>query len=120
MHFTNTRIHTRCIELLRETHATIQTLPSGYGYLADQLRRAAASILLNFAEGCGKPSVADRNRYFAASRGSAYEVAAVYDILLAFGLCDNNKHLKVIDQCDHLAAMLTRFTGHRYAGNRKP
>ena len=113
MHHTNTRIYQRSMELLRTAHQTTASLPPGYGYLADQLRRATASILLNFAEGCGKHSRADRNRFFMSARGSAYEVSAVYDILHAFGLCEKGAHEKVLDLTDHLAGMLTRFAGQR-------
>jgi four helix bundle protein len=109
MQHTNTRIYMRSMELLRITHESTASLPAGYGYLADQLRRAAASILLNFSEGCGKPSRAERNRYLMAARGSAYEVAAVYDILNAFGLCPPAIHEQVLDLTFHRAAMLTRF-----------
>jgi four helix bundle protein len=109
MRFTNTRIYCRALELVRKSQAVVERLPKGYGFLGDQMRRAASSVLLNFAEGCGKSSAAERRRYFETARASAYEVAATFDVAHAFGALDDPEHAKAQDICDHLAAMLTRF-----------
>ena len=53
--------------------------------LRDQLDRAAASIVLNLAEGVGRASASDQAHCFAVARGSAFECAAVLDILHARG-----------------------------------
>lgn len=49
--------------------------------LRDQFQRAATSILLNTAEGCGRRARRDRGRFFSMARGSAMECGAVVDIL---------------------------------------
>jgi four helix bundle protein len=103
------RIYPRSLELVRLSHAVIEKLPAGYGFLADQLRRASSSVVLNFAEGTGKRSAADRRRYFASARGSACEVSACFDLALAFDATTPDEHAAGCDVCDHLAAMLTRF-----------
>ena len=87
----------------------IESLPLGYAFLADQLRRSSSSIVLNFAEGYGKRSPRDARRYFDTSRGSANEVAATLDWAAVFGLLPEDTHRKALDLCDHLARMLTRF-----------
>ncbi|HZC22556.1 MAG TPA: four helix bundle protein [Candidatus Binatia bacterium] len=51
-----------------------------YG-LTSQMRRACASIGANIAEGCGRRSDAEMNRFIQIARGSASE--AEYHILLA-------------------------------------
>ena len=47
----------------------------------DQWLRAAQSIPLNIAEGNGKQSLKDKNRFFEIVRGSALECAAIHDVL---------------------------------------
>lgn len=49
----------------------------------DQLDRASTSIPLNIAEGNGKYTPKDRCRFFDIARGSAFECAAVLDVLTA-------------------------------------
>ena len=83
--------------------------PRGYGYLADQLKRAGTSIMLNFAEGNGKKGLKERQRFFRIAKGSLYEVAAVYDVALSAGLIEKPFHEKVIDRCDYIAAMLSKW-----------
>lgn len=51
----------------------------------DQLIRASQSIPLNIAEGNGKRSLPDRNRYFEIARGLAMESAAILDVLVRCG-----------------------------------
>lgn len=46
-----------------------------YG-LTDQLRRSAVSVMSNIAEGVGKSTDADRNRFYGMARGSAMEAAS--------------------------------------------
>ena len=55
------------------------------GAFRDQLERASLSILLNLAEGVGRTQPADKARYYAISRGSASECAALVDALRARG-----------------------------------
>lgn len=109
MKHTDTRIYRRSIELAEFAHAVIEALPRGYAPLADQLRRAAMSVALNFAEGCGKQHPRDRRRYFLTARGSANEVAAIMDVARAFRVVADPLHAQTRDAADHVAAMLSRF-----------
>jgi len=110
MNYRNTKIYQRSLELVRTSQSVIENLPSGYGFLADQLKRASASVVLNFAEGAGKPSPADRRRFFGIARGSAYEVAAAIDVGAELGVISPPLREHTLDLCDHVAAMLTRFS----------
>jgi four helix bundle protein len=60
-------------------------MPRGQADLRDQLRRASTSIPLNIAEASGKTGAADRARFHAIARGSAFECAAILDVLLLLG-----------------------------------
>jgi four helix bundle protein len=48
--------------------------------LGDQFERATLSIVLNLAEGSGKPSKRDRKKFYAISLGSLREVQAILDL----------------------------------------
>ena len=58
------------------------------GPLRDQLDRASLSTLLNVAEGVGRTQPGDKARFYAISRGSASECAALVDVLRARGLAE--------------------------------
>lgn len=109
MDFTRTRIYRLSLRLVEHSRGVLRELPPGYGFLGDQLRRAAASVTLNFAEGCGKRSLRDRRRFFDTAKGSIYEVAAVLDVAQGFGVLSAETHAQGHELCDHLAAMLGRF-----------
>ena len=51
-------VYQLAIEFVAKANDIIERLPRGRGYLADQLQRAALSIVLNIAEGAGKFSPA--------------------------------------------------------------
>ncbi len=70
----------RCsIEFLAYSVRVVARIPRGFGELRDQLKRAALSLPLNIAEGTGKVRQADKARYYAIARGSAFECAAILD-----------------------------------------
>lgn len=48
--------------------------------IGSQIDRSAISIVLNIAEGCGKDSDKDLNRFLNISLGSIYETIAALDI----------------------------------------
>ncbi len=109
MHHDDTRIYGKSLELLSLCAEVIERLPPGYAFLADQIRRASSSVTLNFSEGCGRTSPADRARFFTMARASAKEVSAILDVGQRFHAIRDNQRDRGHDLCDHLAAMLYRF-----------
>ncbi len=109
MYHTTTRIYLGSLELVELAREVIDQLPPGYGFLADQLRRAAASVTLNFAEGSGKRTKRDRRRFFDIAKGSMYEVAAVLDVALRFGVLSSELAERGQARCDQLAAMISKY-----------
>ena len=73
-------VYELAIDFVAQANQVIEGLPRGRGYLADQLQRAALSIVLNIAEGAGKFSGPDKAAFYARARGSAMESAAVLDV----------------------------------------
>ncbi len=80
----------KCYEFALDAARKVPTLirgwPSGYGYLEDQLKRAASSVVLNIAEGNYRYSVKERRRFFEIARASAGEVSSILDIAHAYRL----------------------------------
>ncbi len=107
MNFRTTRIYLRALELNRFV-ASIRLTP-GCGALIDQLRRAAASIPLNYLEGCGRVGLPDRRRFFRIAIGSAHEVAAALDVMEVYGAVTVEQRVNGQAISDHLVAMLCRF-----------
>ena len=65
--------------------------PRGYSYLADQIKRAMISSVLNLCEGNGKTiSSTERRRFFQISMGSIAEVSAGLDLAKTFHLINPN------------------------------
>lgn len=96
----NFRTYTLSIAFYRE--ATVVPLAR---HLADQLKRAASSIVLNIAEGGGRETPADQKRFYNMAFGSLRECQAI--ITLA-GLEDT-----FAKQLDNLAAHLYKLIQSR-------
>lgn len=79
----------------------------------DQLVRSSQSIPLNIAEGNGKRSRADRNRYFEIARGSATESAATLDLMHALGAIPEDDFLKAKALLHRIVSMLSKMTAYR-------
>lgn len=77
------------MNVFREGYRVAALLPVEEKYnLADQLRRASTSIILNIAEGYGRYHYLDSLRFFYIARGSMMEV------LSALIACDDQEYTK--------------------------
>lgn len=72
----------------------------------DQLRRASMSIALNIAEGTGRFSAKDRRNFYIIARSSAFEVAAIFDILKADGRVTQTDFERFYLEADEVSRML--------------
>jgi four helix bundle protein len=87
----------------------VEHLPRGRGHLADQLSRAATSIVLNIAEGAGKFSKPDKRRYYLTATGSATECAAILDVCLRLKLITPERHAEGKAMLERVASMLIKL-----------
>ena len=88
MHFDHERldVYNAAVDFVAIAHRILSNLPTGHGDLADQLRRAATSIVLNIAEGAGEFSKAEKARFYRIARRSGTECAAVLDVVVRLEL----------------------------------
>jgi four helix bundle protein len=92
--------------------ALAKRFPRGNAVLADQLRRALLSALLNIAEAASR-SGADRLARFRIARGETSEAAAALDAARALGLVLEGEVQPVFALLGRLYAMLTRLSKAR-------
>ncbi|MBW2257189.1 MAG: four helix bundle protein [Deltaproteobacteria bacterium] len=83
--------------------AAQQGIPAARRHLRDQLVRAADSVVLNIAEGCGQDPGAARRNHFRIAKGSAAETCAVLDLLDLPGAAERQHELR------RVGAMLSRM-----------
>jgi four helix bundle protein len=93
-------------------------LPGSHTDAKEQLLRSVGSIAANIAEGYGRPSTADRLRFFSFALGSAREAIAWYQTIRPAA-----EHVGVDDRIERLARirrmLLGLLTRLRTKGARK-
>ena len=72
------------VEMVRELRPLVEAVARRDRSLADQLRRAASSVVLNVAEGTDSLGGNQRSR-FRTALGSASETRAALDVAVAWG-----------------------------------
>jgi four helix bundle protein len=82
----------------------------GRSSLADQLGRAALSIVNNIAEGAGKISKPDKSRFYTTAIGSATECAAMLDVCMRRRLIATEPHEHGKQLLHRIVAMLVRLS----------
>ncbi len=77
--------------------------------LADQLTRAASSVLLNLGEGAERRG-ADRLHLYRVAAGSAAEVRCALEAAEALGFVEASEIAAVWDRFDHVVRILRLIT----------
>lgn len=97
------------LDFLKLANDVVVALPRGRAYFADELGRAALSIVLNVAEGAGKTSANDKRRYYVTARGSATESAALLDALHRVALLETTKQEAGKEMLLRIVSMLVKL-----------
>lgn len=88
----------------------VRKLPKEYRFeIGSQLMRSALSVILNMAEGSGKGSDKDFNRFLDISLGSLFEVMASVDTLRITGLVSVEEFEVVCCICENISNQLGGF-----------
>lgn len=77
----------------------------------NQIRRAAVSVPNNIAEGLGRSSDLDTNRFFSYSRGSLFEVDYLAFLAAELGVISVEKQKKIETQCEKIVTMIDEDMG---------
>lgn len=111
MHFDHERldVYTAAVDFVALAHRITLALPTGHGDLADQLRRASTSVVLNIAEGAGEFSKPAKASFYRIARRSATESAAVLDVAVRLELIDRHVCEPGRDLLIRIVSMLTNM-----------
>lgn len=122
--FDHERLHVYelALDFLVIVEEVVGDYPAGRAYLADQLRRASTSIVLNIAEGAGEFSKKDKARFYRMALRSATECAAVLDVSKRLHLAPDS-HLRsgkeILLQVVAMMVALVRRVGGAVKGDGK-
>ena len=105
------RIYSVVLEMVGEAARIAERIEQRDTDLARQMRRAAASVALNTAEGSANTAGHKRQRYQTAL-GSAREVMACVDVAKAMRYV-GDVDARVLDRMDQVIATLTRLVYRR-------
>ena len=83
------------LDLIRALRPVVAQLRSYSAEAADQVERAASSIVLNLAEG-GRRHGRDPRRFFAIAHGSAGEIRGALDLADAWGWRVESAHARAL------------------------
>ena len=106
----NFQVHDAALALVATLRPVLDRLKKSDRALADQLRRAASSVVLNIAEG-NRRAGQDRLQFFRIAAGSAAEVRAALQVGQAWGSIEASPAAEV--ELDRVLAMLWRLTHRR-------
>jgi four helix bundle protein len=102
-------VYRPAIDYVAFSYRIARTLGGVNRQARDQWLRAAQSIPLNIAEGNGKQSLKDKNRFFEIARGSALECAANQDVLRVCDAIDDDSNGRGKSDLKRIVSMLTRL-----------
>ena len=94
------------LELVAALRPIVPTIERHDRDLADQLRRAASSVVLNLGEG-NESAKGNRQKHFAIAHGSAAEVRAALQTAVAWGWIEPDGAAPIV--LDRLMALLYRL-----------
>jgi four helix bundle protein len=97
-------VYIKARSIVRELGPVLQAVRETDAKLADQLRRAAQSVVLNIAEGRGNMG-GNSGLRFATACGSAKEVRAALDVASDWGYIDARKAARLDERLDEVCAI---------------
>ena len=108
--FLKFKVYQDAKEFYRQVVKMTKNFPQKFWELGDQMRRSSLSVILNIAEGSGKDSDKEFNRYLNNSLGSINETVAGLDIMLSESLIRNDIFEKYLNKAEIIAKQLGGFS----------
>jgi len=105
--FERLEVYQKAVAFADQVASLTESFPRGYGFLADQLNRAALSIATNLAEGNGRFTKADRRNFFTIARGSVQECVPLLEVARRRGLLEDGRHTALRQEIEVIAKMVS-------------
>jgi four helix bundle protein len=100
-------VYQKSVDFADQVCSATEQFSRGYGFLVDQLNRAALSISANIAEGNGRFTKADRKNFFIIARGSVQECVPLLELARRRSLLDEARHAELKSQLEEISKMLS-------------
>jgi four helix bundle protein len=100
-------VYQKSIEFADAACQNTEQFPRGYGFLVDQLNKAALSIAANIAEGNGRFTAPDRKNFFGIARGSVQECVPLLELARRRSLVGEALHQELKARLEEIARMLS-------------
>jgi four helix bundle protein len=100
-------VYQRALDFAERVFALCDEIPKGRAALADQFKRAAASISLNIAEGNGRWYPKERRNFFLIARGSVFECVPLLELCKRRGWIKRDDHAMLKNELEILGKMLS-------------
>jgi len=102
-------VYNVAVEMAVHAKRMADAVPRGHKNLADQLLRAATSVVLNIGEGANRMSPGMKRQRYTEARGECGEVATAVELLVAFELIRPEAVEQLLHLADRVGRMLTRL-----------
>jgi len=103
----NSCVYQKAVDFADAVCAHTEHFIRGYGFLVDQLNRAALSISANIAEGNGRFTKPDRKNFFGIARGSVQECVPMLELARRRSLLKPDDQAALKAQLEEIARMLS-------------
>ena len=103
----------KAILLVEKIYIISSNFPENEKYgLTSQIRRCAVSISANIAEGTGRDSDADFDKFLKIAVGSLYELDSHIEVALLVGYIPESIKDEILEQLDEINRMLYSLRKH--------
>jgi len=108
--FLEWKVYADSKELFNLLLKIVKNLPKEYRFeLGSQIIRAGLSVILNIAEGSGKSTDKELNRYFDIALGSLNEVLAASDIIKDNNFITEDEFKEIFQKISNISNQLGGF-----------
>lgn len=109
-YFKELKVWQKAIDLVTETYLKSKDFPKDEIYgLTSQIRRSAASIPSNIAEGCGRKSNKDFANFLGIALGSAFELETQLIICKNLNFIKQDNFVSLVSEIQHIQNMIIKL-----------